>query len=509
MIITIKGADFSAANIGTLNTVSIRKIIGRGVVHSIPNFVEKGSSVNWTLALGENYEFGSYMITMGGEVVNAVVDGSVMTISIANVTGAISISVATTYVGVAEPEQPDMPDTPTPDSGEWRLFDSFNRANTNSSGIGKMDSGHLWEAYGASSPSYVMIQDNKATAFGNAYPSIIAKIGSGDRVVESIANYTNGGQILLYARFDNERSDKYLTYYTAARLNADGLSLLYKADGKNNTIVQTVSLESLPQMPLLLRVEVIGDTHNVYVDNELMISEDITEMRDAQYVGIQVTSQNYVDDFKARGGNPDDDNYGSDNEGGGNTESGTSQAVEMIYDSFDRENTTTGLGTSDSGYEWQYYISGNNDGSKQVKITDGKASWISSYPSVLCELTDTNKTVEAVVNATDEGQVLLYTRYDMSTGQDYVAVRLKNDGLTLLCKVEGKNNEIQTISMAQLPSYPFTVKVEVNGNTHNVYVNDDMLMSNDITNFADNKYVGFSINGTANYVDNFKAEITK
>ena len=118
MILTIKGADFSAANIGTLNTVSIRKVIGRGVVHSIPNFVEKGSSVNWTITLNEDYEFGSYAITMGGEVVNAVVDGSVMTISIANVTGAISISVATTYVGVAEPEQPDMPDvpdTPTPE----------------------------------------------------------------------------------------------------------------------------------------------------------------------------------------------------------------------------------------------------------------------------------------------------------------------------------------------------------------------------------------------------------
>ena len=107
MILTIKGADFSAANIGTLNTVSIRKVIGRGVVHSIPNFVEKGSSVNWTITLNEDYEFGSYTITMGGEIVNAVVDGSVMTISIANVTGAISISVATTYVGVAEPEQPD------------------------------------------------------------------------------------------------------------------------------------------------------------------------------------------------------------------------------------------------------------------------------------------------------------------------------------------------------------------------------------------------------------------
>ena len=84
-------------------------------VHSIPNFVEKGSSVNWTITLNEDYEFDSYMITMGSEVITPVVNESVMTISIASVTAAISISIATTYVGVAEPEQPDVPDTPTPE----------------------------------------------------------------------------------------------------------------------------------------------------------------------------------------------------------------------------------------------------------------------------------------------------------------------------------------------------------------------------------------------------------
>ena len=142
LILTIKGADFSAANIGTLNTVSIRKVIGRGVVHSIPNFVEKGSSVNWTITLNEDYEFGSYTITMGGEIVNAVVDGSVMTISIANVTGAISISVATTYVGVAEPEQPDMPDTPTANYIEF-LFNNNVENGVNLADIGTLSNGAL------------------------------------------------------------------------------------------------------------------------------------------------------------------------------------------------------------------------------------------------------------------------------------------------------------------------------------------------------------------------------
>ena len=118
MIITIKGADFSSANIGTLSTYIISKSIGSGATFEIPSFVDKNSSVNWVITLNEGYTFGTYSVTMGGEVITPVVNESVMTISIANVTGAISISVATTYVGVAEPEQPDMPeipDTPTPD----------------------------------------------------------------------------------------------------------------------------------------------------------------------------------------------------------------------------------------------------------------------------------------------------------------------------------------------------------------------------------------------------------
>lgn len=142
MILTIKGADFSAANIGTLNTVSIRKVIGRGVVHSIPNFVEKGSSVNWTITLNEDYEFGSYAITMGGEVITPVVNESVMTISIANVTGAISISVATTYVGVED--EPVVPDTPTPDSNAIEFkFNSIVENGVDFSNAGSISNGKI------------------------------------------------------------------------------------------------------------------------------------------------------------------------------------------------------------------------------------------------------------------------------------------------------------------------------------------------------------------------------
>ena len=197
MILTIKGADFSAANIGTLNTVSIRKVIGRGVVHSIPNFVEKGSSVNWTITLNEDYEFGSYTITMGGEIVNAVVDGSVMTISIANVTGAISISVATTYVGVAEPEQPDIPDTPTPDEPETPTgFQTLSGGDWKIAG----DNGNRYHIY-ATLPAGAVV-DFKSPSDWDTYKYAIGTANGGDKGPASTwigGSYQNGAYTITNA----------------------------------------------------------------------------------------------------------------------------------------------------------------------------------------------------------------------------------------------------------------------------------------------------------------------
>ena len=95
MIITIKGADFSSANIGTLSTYIISKSIGSGASFDIPSFVDKNSSVNWVITLNEGYTFGTYSVTMGGEVITPSVVDNVMTISIAEVTGNVRIVVAT------------------------------------------------------------------------------------------------------------------------------------------------------------------------------------------------------------------------------------------------------------------------------------------------------------------------------------------------------------------------------------------------------------------------------
>lgn len=108
MIITIKGADFSSANIGTLSTYIISKSIGSGAAFDIPNFVDKNSSVNWTITLDEGYTFGTYSVTMGGDTIKPSVVDNVMTITIAEVTGNVRIVVATVYNGVGQlPEVPD------------------------------------------------------------------------------------------------------------------------------------------------------------------------------------------------------------------------------------------------------------------------------------------------------------------------------------------------------------------------------------------------------------------
>ena len=109
MIITIKGADFSSANIGTLSTYIISKSIGSGASFDIPNFVDKNSSVNWVITLDEGYTFGTYSVTMGGEVITPTVVDNVMTIAIAEVTGNVRIVVATINESTGEEDEPVVP----------------------------------------------------------------------------------------------------------------------------------------------------------------------------------------------------------------------------------------------------------------------------------------------------------------------------------------------------------------------------------------------------------------
>lgn len=129
MIITIKGADFSLANIGTLSTYIISKSIGSGAIFNIPNFVDKNASANWAITLDEGYTFGTYSVTMGSTTITPTVSGNVMTISIPSVTGNVRIVVATVNENTGEEDDPVVPpvtpDEPeTPDTGITLTFTS-------------------------------------------------------------------------------------------------------------------------------------------------------------------------------------------------------------------------------------------------------------------------------------------------------------------------------------------------------------------------------------------------
>ena len=98
MILYIKGADFSASNIGTLSTYVVRKSLGLGITHDIPNFVDKDAQdITWTVTLKTNYVFTAYSILMGEEVITPTITDNVMTISIPVVTNNITITIATEY----------------------------------------------------------------------------------------------------------------------------------------------------------------------------------------------------------------------------------------------------------------------------------------------------------------------------------------------------------------------------------------------------------------------------
>lgn len=114
MIITLKGADFSANNIGTLTTWNIFTSIGSGATYDGVNTVDRGAAFSATVTLTENYEVGpaGVTVTMGGiDVTSTAVttSGSTITISIASVTGTVYISVPTKNTATGEEEEPETP----------------------------------------------------------------------------------------------------------------------------------------------------------------------------------------------------------------------------------------------------------------------------------------------------------------------------------------------------------------------------------------------------------------
>lgn len=91
-------ADFSANNIGTIDSWSVSKTLGTGATYSGPTSVTKGGSFSATVTLGTNYEVGSAGVTftMGGVTQSSYsTSGQVITFTLSSVTGSIVIKVPT------------------------------------------------------------------------------------------------------------------------------------------------------------------------------------------------------------------------------------------------------------------------------------------------------------------------------------------------------------------------------------------------------------------------------
>lgn len=123
MIIVLKNANFSASNIGTLSTWRITRSIGAGASYSGPISVDKGAACSAVITLAEGYEIGAagVAVTMGGvalvEGEAYSINGNVITITIAEVTGNVLIKVPTVNTATGEEEEPEIPDTPTVPEG--------------------------------------------------------------------------------------------------------------------------------------------------------------------------------------------------------------------------------------------------------------------------------------------------------------------------------------------------------------------------------------------------------
>lgn len=113
MIITLKGADFSASNIGTLSTWRITRSLGTGATYDGVTSVDKGASFTATVTIAEGYELGAagVTVTMGGTAISAAtVNGNVISITIAEVTGNVVIKVPTVNTNTGEEDDPDTPE---------------------------------------------------------------------------------------------------------------------------------------------------------------------------------------------------------------------------------------------------------------------------------------------------------------------------------------------------------------------------------------------------------------
>ena len=109
MIITLKGADFSNSNVGTLNTWLINKSLKGVTTTSTVTSVDKDGSYTATFKVTDGYELYSEYVTMGGvDITEQLIWSSdtEATLTIEKVTGNVYINIVANSTS-GEEEEPD------------------------------------------------------------------------------------------------------------------------------------------------------------------------------------------------------------------------------------------------------------------------------------------------------------------------------------------------------------------------------------------------------------------
>lgn len=171
MIITLRLADFSKSNIGTLSSWRITRSLGSGATYEGPTSVDKGASFSATVTLAEGYEVGTagVTVTMGGTVLSGAhsISGNVITITIAEVTGNVLIKVPTVNVN-----------TGTEDDGNESGSDNENE-NTN------YPTATTWYV-NAASTAFTIERDTSNKSYGWAYADTTEQAAIRDKYINAI-----------------------------------------------------------------------------------------------------------------------------------------------------------------------------------------------------------------------------------------------------------------------------------------------------------------------------------
>lgn len=170
-----------------------------------------------------------------------------------------------------------------------------------------------------------------------------------------------------------------------------------------------------------------------------------------------------------------------------------------IYDDFNRENTTSGLGSAPNGKTWDLSLNVTGCG---MKIENNTAKGISDkYHFATMTTESSNYLIEATVTPESNKQLLILSR--VAAVDNYIAARLGTDGIiTLLYKQNGANHEIVKTTEV----YNSTVKLglEIIGTACKVFVDDVQILEGVINLNTTNTVVGFSLQGSNAYVDDFR-----